>query len=150
MTRCSPRRPPATARWLPGSSRGYSVYQQPCAELAELITHFAALCKKHGKVAGVLLGDHSAAPLYQSLGMKFIGIGSDLMVMMERAAAAIDKQRVNTSHDWTPAPLNCAADKNSLRCVLGIAPAACAIRGLDPDRRRATRRCGPCVRLLSS
>ena len=60
----------------------------------------------------MLLGEHSAAPLYQSLGMSFIGIGSDLMVMMERAAAAIDKQRVNTSHDWTPAPVNCAADKS--------------------------------------
>ena len=34
------------------------------------------------------------------------------MVMMERAAAAIDKQRRNTSHDWTPAPLDCAADKH--------------------------------------
>jgi 2-keto-3-deoxy-L-rhamnonate aldolase RhmA len=34
------------------------------------------------------------------------------MVMMERAAAAIDRQRVNASHDWTPARLNCAADKN--------------------------------------
>ena len=79
------------------------VYQQPCAELSELVTHFAALCTKHGKVAGALLGDHSAAPLYQSLGMRFIGIGSDVMVMMERAAAAIDKQRVNISHDWTPA-----------------------------------------------
>jgi 4-hydroxy-2-oxoheptanedioate aldolase len=88
------------------------VYQQPCAELTRLIAHFAALCKKHGKVAGALLGDHSAAPLYQSLGMKFIGIGSDLMVMMERAAAAVDKQRVNASHDWTPAPLNCAGDKD--------------------------------------
>ena len=88
------------------------VYQEPCAELSELVTHFAALCKKHGKVAGALLGDHVAAPLYQSLGMRFIGIGSDLMVMMERAAAAIDKQRVNTSHDWTPARLNCSADKD--------------------------------------
>ena len=88
------------------------VYQEPCAELSELITHFAALCSKHGKVAGALLGDHSAAPLYQSLGMRFIGIGSDVMVMMERAAAAIDKQRVNTSHDWTPARLDCAADKD--------------------------------------
>ncbi len=88
-----------------------SVYRQPCAELSGLVTHFAALCTKHRKVAGVLLGDHAAAPLYQSLGAKFIGIGSDLMVMMERAAAAIDKQRVNPSHDWTPAPLNCAADK---------------------------------------
>jgi 2-keto-3-deoxy-L-rhamnonate aldolase RhmA len=88
------------------------VYQQPCAELARLIAHFAALCTKRGKVAGALLGDHSAAPLYQSLGMKFIGIGSDLMVMMERAAAAIGKQRVNPSHDWAPAPLNCAADKH--------------------------------------
>ena len=75
------------------------------------MTRFAALCTKHGKVAGVLLGDHAAAPLYQSLGMTFIGIGSDLIVMMERAAAAIDKQRVNPSHDWTPARLNCAADK---------------------------------------
>jgi 4-hydroxy-2-oxoheptanedioate aldolase len=89
-----------------------SVYQQPCAELAARIAHFAALCTKHGKVAGALLGEHSAAPLYQSLGMKFIGIGSDLMVMMERAAAAINKQRVNASHDWAPATLNCAADKN--------------------------------------
>ncbi|MGC2337315.1 MAG: aldolase/citrate lyase family protein, partial [Pseudolabrys sp.] len=88
------------------------VYQQPCAKLTELIANFATLCKKHGKVAGTLLGDHSTAPLYQSLGMKFIGIGSDLMVMMERAAAAVDKQRVNASHDWTPAPLNCAADKD--------------------------------------
>jgi hypothetical protein len=88
------------------------VYQQPCAELAGLVAHFAALCAKHGKVAGALLGDHSAAPLYQSLGMTFIGIGSDLMVMMERAAAAVEKQRVNASHDWTPAPLDCAADKN--------------------------------------
>jgi 4-hydroxy-2-oxoheptanedioate aldolase len=88
------------------------VYQQPCAELAALVTHFAALCTKHGKVAGALLGDHAAAPLYQSLGMKFLGIGSDLMVMMERAAAAIDKQRVNASHDWTPTPLDCAADEH--------------------------------------
>ena len=88
------------------------VYQQPCAELAGLVTRFAARCAKHGKVAGVLLGDHSAAPLYQSLGMQLIGIGSDLMVMMERAAAAVDKQRVNASHDWTPAALDCAADKN--------------------------------------
>lgn len=87
------------------------VYQQPCAELTALVSHFAALCAKHGKVPGVLLGDHSAAPLYQSLGMTFIGIGSDLMVMMERAAAAIEKQRLNPSHDWAPAPVNCAADK---------------------------------------
>jgi 2-keto-3-deoxy-L-rhamnonate aldolase RhmA len=87
------------------------VYQQPGAELSNLVTRFAALCEKHGKVPGALLGDHSAAPLYQSLGMRFIGIGSDLMVMMERAAAAIDKQRLNASHDWTPARLNCAADK---------------------------------------
>ena len=88
------------------------VYQEPGAELAALISRFAALCAKHGKVPGVLLGDHSAAALYQSLGMKFIGIGSDLMVMMERAAAAVEKQRINASHDWTPAPLNCATDKN--------------------------------------
>jgi 4-hydroxy-2-oxoheptanedioate aldolase len=88
------------------------VYQEPSSELAGLVTRFATLCAKHGKVAGALLGDHSAAPLYQRLGMTFIGIGSDLMVMMERAAAAVDKQRVNASHDWTPAPLNCAADKN--------------------------------------
>src|SRR5262245_4691577 len=86
------------------------VYQQPCAELSELVTHFAEVCRKHGKVAGALLGDHSAAQLYQGLGMRFIGIGSDVMVLMERAAAAIEKQRVNTSHDWTPARLNCAAD----------------------------------------
>jgi 2-keto-3-deoxy-L-rhamnonate aldolase RhmA len=88
------------------------VYQQPCAELTGLIGRFAALCKQHGKVAGALLGDHAAAPLYQSLGMTFIGIGSDLMVMMERAAAAIEKQRGNASHDWVPARLNCAADKD--------------------------------------
>ena len=87
------------------------VYQRPCAELTGLVTRFTALCTKHGKVAGALLGDHSAAPLYQSLGMKFIGIGCDLMVMMQPAAAAIDRQRVNASHDWTPAPVNCAADK---------------------------------------
>ena len=88
------------------------VYQEPYDELAALVTRFAALCAEHGKVAGVLLGDHTAAPLYQRLGMTFIGIGSDLMVMMERAAAAVEKQRVNASHDWTPAPLDCAADKN--------------------------------------
>ena len=88
------------------------VYQEPSAELAALVTRFAALCAKHDKVPGVLLGDHSAAPLYQSLGMRFIGIGSDVMVMMERAAAAIEKQRVNASHDWTPKPLDCAAEKN--------------------------------------
>jgi 4-hydroxy-2-oxoheptanedioate aldolase len=87
------------------------VYQQPCAELTGLVSDFAALCTKHDKVPGVLLGDHAAAPLYQSLGMRFIGIGSDLMVMMERGAAAVEKQRLNPSHDWTPAPLNCAADK---------------------------------------
>lgn len=87
------------------------VYQEPSAELTGLVRRFAALCARHGKVAGVLLGDHSAAPLYQSLGMRFIGIGSDLMVMMERAAAAVEKQRVNPSHGWTPAPLDCAADK---------------------------------------
>src|SRR6185369_4389490 len=82
----------------------------PSGELAGRVRNFSSLCAKHGKVAGVLLGDHSAAPLYQSLGMTFIGIGSDLMVMMERAAAAIDKQRSNASHDWTPALLDCAAD----------------------------------------
>src|SRR6185369_15788836 len=84
----------------------------PSGELAGRVRNFSSLCAKHGKVAGVLLGDHSAAPLYQSLGMRFIGIGSDLMVMMERSAAAVDKQRVKASHDWTPAALDCAADKN--------------------------------------
>jgi 4-hydroxy-2-oxoheptanedioate aldolase len=104
--------PPAGDGTLPSRLEPWlHVYQQPRAELAGLITHFAALCTKHGKVAGALLGEHCAAPLYQSLGMKFIGIGSDLMVMMEPAAAAVDRQRVNTSHDWTPAPLNCAVDK---------------------------------------
>jgi 2-keto-3-deoxy-L-rhamnonate aldolase RhmA len=88
------------------------VYREPCAQLSELITRFAELCSKHGKVAGALLGDHSSAPLYQSLGMRFIGIGSDVMVMMERAAAAIEKQRANAMHDWTPARLDCAADKD--------------------------------------
>jgi 2-keto-3-deoxy-L-rhamnonate aldolase RhmA len=34
------------------------------------------------------------------------------MVMMERAATAIYQQRANTSHDWTPARLNCSADKD--------------------------------------
>ncbi len=86
------------------------VYQEPAAELSERITRFAALCSQHGKVSGVLLGDHAAAPLYQSLGMRFIGIGSDVMVLMERAAAAIEKQRVDASHGWTPAALNCGAD----------------------------------------
>lgn len=86
------------------------VYHEPAAELSELITDFAALCAKHGKVPGVLLGDHAAAPLYQGLGMRFLGIGSDVMVLMERATAAIDKQRLNSSHEWTPAPLSCEAD----------------------------------------
>jgi 2-keto-3-deoxy-L-rhamnonate aldolase RhmA len=87
------------------------IYQTPSVELTELITRFAALCARHGKVPGVLLGEHSAAPLYQSLGMSFIGIGSDLMLMMVPAASAIERQRLNTSHDWTPAPVNCAVDK---------------------------------------
>lgn len=87
------------------------VYRQPCAEVSGLVRRFAALCTERGKVPGVLLGDHASAPLYQSFGIKFIGIGSDLMVMMERGAAAVEKQRLNPSHDWTPAPLNCAADK---------------------------------------
>lgn len=88
------------------------VYQQPSVALTELMARFVGLCAKHGKVPGVLLGDHAAAPVYQSLGMRFIGIGSDLMVLMERGAAAIDKQRVNTSHDWVPAALDCAAEKD--------------------------------------
>jgi 2-keto-3-deoxy-L-rhamnonate aldolase RhmA len=96
------------ASWLEPWLR---VYQEPSTELAGLVTRFAAHCARLGKVPGALLGEHSAAPLYQSLGMKFIGVGSDLMVMMERAAAAVEKQRVNASHDWTPAPINCAADK---------------------------------------
>jgi 2-keto-3-deoxy-L-rhamnonate aldolase RhmA len=103
--------PPGDGRLVSRLDPWLQVYQRPCAELAGLITHFAALCTKHGKVAGVLLGEHSAAPLYQKLGMNFIGIGSDLMVMMEPAAAAIDRQRVDNSHDWTPALLNCAVDK---------------------------------------
>ena len=104
--------PPAGDGTLPSRLEPWlEVYQRPSAELSRLITHFSALCTKHGKVAGVLLGEHSAAPLYQSLGMKFIGIGSDLMVLMEPAAAAIDRQRVNASHDWIPAPVNCALDK---------------------------------------
>ena len=106
------RRPARRRRHATFPARAVAqVYQRPCAELAGLVTRFGELCTKHGKVAGVLLGDHSAAPLYQSLGMQFIGIGSDLMVMMEPAAAAIERQRVNTSHDWSPAPLNCAVDK---------------------------------------
>jgi 2-keto-3-deoxy-L-rhamnonate aldolase RhmA len=96
------------------------VYQRPCAELVELVRHFAALCAKHGKVAGALLADHSAAPLYQGLGIKFIGIGSDLMVMMEPAAAAIDRQRVNAAHDWVPAPVNCAEDKTRSDAFWGL------------------------------
>src|SRR6478609_599886 len=88
------------------------VYREPCAELAKLITQFAALCTQHDKVAGALLGEYSAAPLYQRLGMKFIGIGSDLMVLMERAAAAVERQWLNTSHDWSPAPLTTAADRD--------------------------------------
>jgi 2-keto-3-deoxy-L-rhamnonate aldolase RhmA len=66
---------------------------------------------KHDKVAGALLGDHRAASLYQGFGMSFIGIGSDLMVMMERAGAAIAKQRANASHGWSPAVLNCDEDE---------------------------------------
>jgi 4-hydroxy-2-oxoheptanedioate aldolase len=87
------------------------VYQHPSAVLTGLVSRFTSLCAEHGKVAGALLGDHTAAPLYQRLGMRFIGIGSDLMVMMERAAAAVEKQRANASHAWTPRPLDCAAEK---------------------------------------
>jgi 4-hydroxy-2-oxoheptanedioate aldolase len=89
-----------------------SVYQQPAAELAKLVSHFAALCRKHHKVAGALLGDYRSVPLYQRFGMSFLGIGSDLMVMMERAGAGIAKQRDNVSHDWRPAALNCDEDKH--------------------------------------
>jgi len=87
------------------------VYQQPAAQLMKLVTHFAALCRKHGKVAGVLLGDHGAVSLYQGFGFGFIGIGSDLMVMMERAMAATASQRANTSQGWSPAALNCDEDR---------------------------------------
>lgn len=87
------------------------VYQQPSAKLSRLVAHFAALCRKHDKVAGALLGDHRAASLYRSFGVSFIGIGSDLMVMMERAAATIANQRANASHGWRPALLNCDEDK---------------------------------------
>ena len=45
------------------------VYREPSPELAGLVSRFAALCAKQGKVAGCLLGDHTAAPLYQSLGI---------------------------------------------------------------------------------
>jgi 2-keto-3-deoxy-L-rhamnonate aldolase RhmA len=125
------------------------VYQRPRAELTELITRFAALCAKHGKVAGVLLGEHSAAPLYQSLGMTFIGIGSDLMVMMEPAAAAIDRQRVNTSHDWSPAPVNCAVDEARSNAFWDLlrrrSPFAGAIL-----TGGVMKQCGRCVRRLLS
>ncbi len=105
--------PPAGDGTLPSRLAPWlRVYQEPSAELTEVITRFAARCAKHGKVPGVLLGDHAAAPLYQSLGMRFIGIGSDVMVLMERATAAVDKQRVNTSHAWTPAALSCGADED--------------------------------------
>jgi 4-hydroxy-2-oxoheptanedioate aldolase len=104
--------PPAGDGTLPSRLEPWlQVYQRPCEELTVLVARFAALCTKHSKVPGALLGDHSAAPLYQSLGMNFIGIGSDLMVMMEPSGAAIQRQRLNTSHDWTPARVNCAADK---------------------------------------
>jgi 2-keto-3-deoxy-L-rhamnonate aldolase RhmA len=88
------------------------VYQQPPAELARLVKHFAARCRKHGKVAGALLGDPHAASLYHSFGMRFIGIGSDLMVMTERGEAAVATQRDNRSHGWRPAALNCSEDKH--------------------------------------
>ncbi len=88
-----------------------NVYHQPPAELSRLVGHFAALCRKHHKVAGALLGDHRAAALYQSLGVRFIGIGSDLMVLMERGAAAIASQRNNGAPGWRPALLNCDEDK---------------------------------------
>ena len=88
------------------------VYQEPSVELAKLVERFAALCKNHGKVAGALLGDHRAASLYQNLGISFIGIGSDLMVMMERGEAAVATQRDNPSHDWRPAVLNCDEDEH--------------------------------------
>ena len=117
------------------------VYQEPSAELASLVAQFAALCRKHDKVAGALLGDHRAARLYQSFGMSFIGIGSDLMVMMERAEAAIATQRANPSHGWTPAALNCDEDEHrsdAFRESLRLrSPLAGAI--LTDDSYEATR-----------
>ena len=129
--------PPAGDGTLPSRLEPWlQVYQRPCAELAGLVTRFGELCTKHGKVAGVLLGDHSAAPLYQSLGMKFIGIGSDLMVMMEPAAAAIEQAAGQHIPRLEPGAPQLRRGQDSLRCVLGLAPAACAVRRLDPDRRR--------------
>ena len=148
MTRCSPRRPKATARSLPGSSRGCASTSSRAQSWPALDLPLCGTLREARQGAGVLLGDHSAAALYQSLGMKFIGIGSDLMVMMERAAAAVEKQRVNASHDWTPGAPQLRRGQEPLRCVLGIAPAARAVRGLDPDRRElrgdAGRASGSC------
>jgi 2-keto-3-deoxy-L-rhamnonate aldolase RhmA/ectoine hydroxylase-related dioxygenase (phytanoyl-CoA dioxygenase family) len=87
------------------------VYGKPPAEVAKLVTHFAALCRRHGKVAGALLGDHRAAGRYHGFGMRFIGIGSDLMVMTERGVGSAATQRDNRSHGWKPAPLNCDDEK---------------------------------------
>ena len=105
--------PPAGDGTLPSRLKPWlQVYQQPCAELAGLVTRFGELCTKHGKVAGVLLGEHSAAPLYQSLGIQFIGIGSDLIGDdgacrgSHRAAAGQHVRMIGR-----PAPLNCAVDK---------------------------------------
>lgn len=95
------------------------VYQQPAPELTRLVQRFAVLCRKHRKVAGVLLGDHRAAALYQSLGIRFIGIGSDLMVMMERAVAAMTELRANAPHGWSPAPLDCAGERRRSEAFLG-------------------------------
>ena len=129
--------PPAGDGTLPSRLEPWlQVYQRPCAELAGLVTRFGELCTKHGKVAGVLLGDHSAAPLYQSLGMQ---------VHRDRIRPDGDDGACRGSHRQAagqhvprlePGAPQLRRGQDPLRCVLGLAPAACAVRRLDPDRRR--------------
>jgi 2-keto-3-deoxy-L-rhamnonate aldolase RhmA len=120
------------------------IYQQPPPQLTALVTQFAALCRQHGKIAGVLLGDHRAAPLYQGFGFAFIGIGSDLMVMLERAADAVALQRDNAAHGWSPAALDCAADRHRSDAFRDAPPARhSTARSLSTGAMRRSVRCAP-------
>ncbi len=149
-TRCSPLPPAGDGTLASRLEPWLSVYRQPSAELSRLVGHFAALCRKHHKVAGALLGDHQAAALYQSLGVSFIGIGSDLMVLMERGgrAAAIASQRNNGAPGWRPALSQLRRGQASaIGRVLGIASGCvCLFVQLRSSPMGATKQCEPCVR----
>ena len=124
------------------------VYQEPCAELSELVTHFAALCRKHGKVAGALLGDHVGGsavsePRHEVHRNRVRPDGDD-------GACRGGHRQATGQHlaRLDPRTPRLRRGQGSVRRVLGITPAARAFRGLDPDqwelRGDAGRAAGSC------